>query len=78
VLDSRSGRGFARWSLRERTIDNLVDSVDRFPLARTATKNENAGDEVELRVIPIVMTVILAVLAQNNVRDAHRLSAMTA
>jgi hypothetical protein len=33
---------------------------------------------VELRVIRFVVTVVLAVLAQNNVRDAHRLSAMAA
>ena len=38
-------------NLGEGAIYDLVDGVDRFLLARAATKNENLGDEVILRVV---------------------------
>ena len=49
--------------LGKRAIHDLIDGVNRFPLAGPATKNKDAGDEMELRVIGIGTSLVLAVLA---------------
>jgi hypothetical protein len=68
----------ARRGLSEIAIHDLVDGVDRFPFTGTATKDEDARDEVELCVIGIAMALDFAVLAQDDSRDAHGLPAVAA
>lgn len=50
------------WRRSKRAIHNLIDGVNRFPLTRTAAKNEDARDELKMSVIDGRMAVILAVL----------------
>jgi hypothetical protein len=64
--------------LGKSAIDNLVDGVDRFSFTRAAAQDKYTRDELEMRIIAGVMAVVFAVLAQNDVRDAHRLTAMAA
>jgi hypothetical protein len=59
-------------------IDNLIDSVDGFPFTSTATQHEDAGDEMKLVVIGNMLAMVFTVLAQDDLRDAHGLSAVTA
>jgi hypothetical protein len=66
-------------SLRKGAIDNLVDRVDRFPLASAASKNEDTGDQLEVRVLYThVPTVIYTILAQNDAWNAYGLATMAA
>jgi hypothetical protein len=53
------GVGAAGWRRRlgEGAIDDLIEGVDGFLLARTATKNEDLGDEVILGVVGGVWAV---------------------
>jgi hypothetical protein len=63
----------------ERAIDNLIDSIDRFPFARTATKNEDTRDQLEMSVITISMNaVIFTVFAQNDIGNTHGLATVAA
>ena len=64
--------------LRESAIHDLIDRVNRFPFTGTATKDEDARDEMELGVIGILDAPVLAVLAQDDGGYAHGLSAVTA
>jgi|HubBroStandDraft_1064217.scaffolds.fasta_scaffold582179_2 hypothetical protein len=78
MLDCGFGKAAENRSLRESTIDNLVDCVDRFPFAGTAAKNENAGDQLKVDVPTDGMIVILAVLAQNYFGDTNGLATVAA
>ena len=50
-LLERGGFGAPRrGDLREGTIDNLIEGVDRFLLTSAATKHEDLGHEVILRI----------------------------
>jgi hypothetical protein len=64
--------------LRESAVHDLIDGVNRFPLAGTAPKDEHARDEMELRVIGIGMALVLAILTQDDGGNAHGLSAVAA
>ncbi len=64
--------------LGEGAIYDLVDSVDRFLLARAATKNENLGDEVILRVVGGVREMRSRFAFGNHFRDAHGLTTTAA
>jgi hypothetical protein len=51
----RGGFCAARWGdLREGTIDNLIEGVDRFLLTSAATKHEDLGHEVILRILRVL------------------------
>ena len=64
--------------MRKRAILNLIDGVNRFPFAGTATEHKHARNQVEVRIICIMMTLTLAVLPENNAGDADRFPAVTA
>jgi hypothetical protein len=66
-------------NLRKGAIDNLVDGVDRFLLASSASKNKDTGDQLEVRILNTHLpTVIYTILAQNDARNAHGLATMAA
>jgi len=61
----------------QRTIDDLVDGVNRFPLAGTAPKNKNLGNKMEMRVIRVV-ALALSIFAEDNAGYADWLPTMAA
>jgi hypothetical protein len=74
------GRGGLRQTAKSRgrpAIDDLVNGVDRLPFTRTAAENEDAGDEVEVIIVSVI-TVIFAVLMQNDFGDTDGLAAVAA
>jgi len=56
----------------------LVDRVDRFPFTRTATKNEDAGDQLELGVFGCAMAMNFTVFPLDEFGNSGRLTAVTA
>jgi hypothetical protein len=65
-------------NLGEGTIDDLIEGVDRFLLARAATKHENLGDEMILRVVGGVREMRRGFPFRNHFWDAHGLTTTTA
>jgi hypothetical protein len=61
-----------------RTIDNLADSVDRFALATAAADNEHLGDQVEVRVIHIMLPLPFTIFSKDDAGNADRLPAVAA
>jgi hypothetical protein len=75
------GRGFcaARWgNLGERTIDDLIDGVDRFLLTCATPKNKYLRDEVILRILRVVRKMRRGFPLRNHFWDAHGLSTAAA
>jgi hypothetical protein len=56
----------------------LIDGVNGFALANTATQNKNLRNQMKVGVIGIMLTATLVVLAKNNARDSNGLPTMTA
>jgi hypothetical protein len=64
--------------MSRRTIDNLVDGVDRFALTGAAAENEHLGYEVEVRIIRVVVTLRFTIFPKNNAWNADRFPAVAA
>jgi len=56
----------------------LVDGVDRFPFAGTATKDKNARHELKARVCGVVVALRLTVFTKNDAGDTNGLSTVPA
>jgi len=77
-LKRRGLRAAVRRSLRKSAIDNLADGVNGFPLAGTAAKNKNAGDQLESGVVGLGIAMSFLVFTQDDTWNTHRLIAMAA
>ena len=66
------------WSRSRRTIDNLVDGVNRFALAGATTENEDLGDEMEMRIGRVVLPLRFTIFPKNNTGNTDRFPAVTA
>ncbi|HEY1469417.1 MAG TPA: hypothetical protein VGF61_10260 [Candidatus Acidoferrum sp.] len=62
----------------EGTVDNLIDGVDRFFLTSAATKHEDLGDKVILRIFRVVGKMGRRFPLGDHFWDTHWLSATTA
>jgi len=67
-----------RRGLRKSTIDDLIDGINRLAFARAAAKNKHPRDELKLRLVRLGPSLSFVVLAQNDVGNANRLTAMAA
>jgi hypothetical protein len=68
--------------LRVDAVDDLVHGIDRFPFARTAAKNEHAGDQLKVLIVVCLEARLMAlgfgVFALDDGRNTYRLAAVTA
>jgi Universal stress protein family len=62
----------------KRTIHNLIDGIDRFPLTGPATKNENARNELEMGLVHGSPVMVLAVFSKNDFGNPDGLAAVAA
>jgi hypothetical protein len=62
---------------REGAVYDLIDRIDGFPLARTAAKNKNAGNQVKVHVVGIVMALAFAVFPKDDAGNFDGFTAVT-
>ena len=67
-----------RGDLREGTINDLIEGVDRFLLTSAATKHEDLRHEVILRILRAPRMMCLGLPLRNHLWNAHGLSATAA